>query len=395
MPDRALGLYDEALSLWRGDPFGEFADEWWALPESTRLRERHASADLGRAEARMAMGHHNRAIPDLERLAAERPLDERPVTLLMQALLATGRQAESMRVARAFRDRLGEQTGLEPSAQLARLETAVATGADAPPPPVGRPLRGYTLHEAIGEGAHGRVYAATQPGTERPVAVKVIRPDLADSTAFVVRFEAEARLIARLEHPHIVPLYDAWREPGGAFLVFRLLGGGTLRDSIISGGPWSLPRASRLVEEVGGALIAAHAAGVIHNDVKSSNVLLDDAGAAYLGDFGIAVAAERSGRRAAQRRGGRRRVTSAGCCGRCSPASARRCRASSAGCDRCPTDWTRCCGGRRTAATSRWPNWCSVGAPRSVTSATARRRCGPTSAGSSTRPAGPRRGSWR
>ena len=156
---------------------------------------------------------------------------------------------------------------------------------------MGRPLRGYTLHEAIGEGAHGRVYTATQPGTERPVAVKVIRPDLADSTAFVVRFEAEARLIARLEHPHIVPLYDAWREPGGAFLVFRLLGGGTLRDSIISGGPWSLPRVSRLVEEIGGALIAAHAAGVVHNDVKSSNVLLDDAGAAYLGDFGIAVAA--------------------------------------------------------------------------------------------------------
>ena len=262
VPDRALGLYDEALSLWRGDPFGEFAEEWWALPESTRLRERHASADLGRAVARMALGHHNRAIPDLERLAAERPLDERPVTLLMQALLGTGRQAESMRVARAFRDRLGEQTGLEPSAGLARLEAAVATGADAAAPPVGRPLRGYTLHEAIGEGAHGRVYAATQPGTERLVAVKVIRPDLADSTAFVVHFEAEARLIARLEHPHIVPLYDAWREPGGAFLVFRLLTGGTLRDSIVSGGPWSLPRVSRLVEDIGGALIAAHAAGV-------------------------------------------------------------------------------------------------------------------------------------
>ena len=283
----------------------------------------------------MAMGHHNRAIPDLERLVAERPLDERPVTLLMQALLATGRQAESMRVARAFRDRLGEQTGLEPSAQLARLEAAVATGADAPPPPVGRPLRGYTLHEAIGEGAHGRVYAATQPGTERPVAVKVIRPDLADSTAFVVRFEAEARLIARLEHPHIVPLYDAWREPGGAFLVFRLLGGGTLRDSIISGGPWSLPRVSRLVEEVGGALIAAHAAGVIHNDVKSSNVLLDDAGAAYLGDFGIAVA-PRVGTPGGATPRRATCATSAGCSGRCSPASVRRCRASSAGCGPVP-----------------------------------------------------------
>jgi DNA-binding SARP family transcriptional activator/tRNA A-37 threonylcarbamoyl transferase component Bud32/outer membrane protein assembly factor BamB len=290
LPDRALCLYDEALRLWRGDPFGEFGDEWWALPESTRLRERRTSAELERAETQMAMGHHNRAIADLERLAAERPLDERPITLLMQALVATGRQAESMQVARAFRGRLGEQTGLEPSAQLARLENTVAAGGAATAPPLGRPLRGYTLHEAIGEGAHGRVYTATQPGTERLVAVKVIRPDLADSADFVIRFEAEARLIARLEHPHIVPLYDAWREPGGAFLVFRLLGGGTLRDSIIAGGPWSLPRVAVLVEQIGGALIAAHGAGVTHRDVKASNVLLDDAGAAYLGDFGIAVA---------------------------------------------------------------------------------------------------------
>jgi DNA-binding SARP family transcriptional activator/WD40 repeat protein/tRNA A-37 threonylcarbamoyl transferase component Bud32 len=291
LPDRALDLYDEALRLWRGDPFGEFADEWWALPEASRLRERRIAADLGRAEARMAMGHHNRAIPDLERLAAERPLEERPVALLMQALQATGRQAEALRVGRAFRHRLGEQTGLQPSPGLIRVESAIAAGADSTATAAGRPLRGYTLHEAIGEGTHGRVYAATQPGTERRVAVKVIRPDLADSSAFVTRFEAEAQLIARLEDPHIVPLYDYWREPGGAYLVFRLLSGGTARDSVISGGPWSLPRVSRLVEEIGGALIAAHAAGVVHNDVKSSNVLLDEAGVAYLSDFGIAAVA--------------------------------------------------------------------------------------------------------
>ena len=289
VPDRALDLYDEALRLWRGDPFGEFAGEWWALPETARLRERRIVADLGRAEARIAMGHHDRAIPDLERLVVEHPLDERPVTLLVQALQATGRQAASMRAAHAFRVRLGEETGLEPSSALARLEASVAAGSDADTVAMGRPLRGYTIHEAIGEGAYGRVYAATQPGTERPVAIKVIRPQLADSTSFVANFDAEARLIARLEHPHIVPLYDYWREPGGAYLVFRLLTGGTARESVISGGPWSLPRVSRLVEEIGGALIAAHAAGVAHNDVKSSNVLLDEAGVAYLGDFGIAV----------------------------------------------------------------------------------------------------------
>jgi DNA-binding SARP family transcriptional activator/tRNA A-37 threonylcarbamoyl transferase component Bud32/WD40 repeat protein len=288
VPDRAVDLYDQALALWRGDPFGEFTGEWWAVSESSRLGERRFSAGVGRAAARMAMGHHDRAVPDLQRLVADRPVDERPVTLLMQALHVTGRQAESLRIGHAFRGRLSHEAGLDPSPELARLESAIAMGSDLPAAS-GRPLRGYTIHDAIGEGAYGRVYVATQPGTDRRVAIKAIRQDLADSTEFVVRFEAEARLVARLEHPHIVPLYDYWREPGGAYLVFRLLTGGTARDAVISGGPWSLARVSRLVEEIGGALISAHAAGVVHNDVKSSNVLLDDDGAAYLTDFGIAV----------------------------------------------------------------------------------------------------------
>jgi DNA-binding SARP family transcriptional activator/tRNA A-37 threonylcarbamoyl transferase component Bud32/WD40 repeat protein/molybdopterin-guanine dinucleotide biosynthesis protein len=292
MPDVAVGRYDAALELWRGPAFGEFSGEWWALPEASRLAERRVAAEVARAATHMAMGHHNRAIPELERLAVEHPLDERPVRLLIQGLCATGRQVEALRVGREFRRRLVGETGLDPSADLARMEAAIAAGDPSPGSSVGRPLRGYTIHDAIGEGAHGRVYVATQPGTERRVAIKVIRPDLADSTEFVHRFEAEARLVARLEHPHIVPLYDYWREPGGAYLVFRLLSGGTARDSVISGGPWSLPRVSRLVDEIGGALMSAHVAGVAHNDVKASNVLLDDGGAAYLTDFGIAVTAD-------------------------------------------------------------------------------------------------------
>ena len=146
------------------------------------------------------------------------------------------------------------------------------------------------LGDVLGEGAFGTVYQSTQPGVGREVAVKVIRADLADDPAFVRRFEAEAQLVAHLEHPHIVPLYDFWREPGGAYLVFRLLRGGNAEQAARRDGPWELERVTRLVNEIGGALVAAHAAGVVHRDVKPANVLFDDAGNAYLADFGIAAA---------------------------------------------------------------------------------------------------------
>ena len=218
--------------------------------------------------------------------------------LLMQALQATGRQAEALRHARRYREQLAEETGLEPSSQLDRHRAAVVAGGRSarrrrcPRPAIARlcHARGRRRRERS-----GRVYAATQPGTERQVAIKAIRPDVADDAEFVRRFDAEAQLVARLEHPHIVPLYDYWREPGAAYLVFRLVSGGSARNSVLAGGPWSLPRVSRLIEEIGGALMVAHAAGVVHHDVKATNVLLDTDGSAYLTDFGIAVASIEAG----------------------------------------------------------------------------------------------------
>ncbi len=143
------------------------------------------------------------------------------------------------------------------------------------------------MAEVIGEGAFGSVYRAVQPSVGREVAVKVIRPELADDPRFVQRFEAEAQLVARIEHPHVVPLYDFWRRPGGAFLVFRLLRGGSLAEREAEGAV-DLDAVSRLVDEVGGALAAAHALGVVHRDVKPANILFDEAGNSYLADFGIA-----------------------------------------------------------------------------------------------------------
>ncbi len=152
----------------------------------------------------------------------------------------------------------------------------------------GRSVRGYELREQVGAGDFGVVYRAYQPSVGREVAIKVIRPELVNQAAFIRRFEAEAQLVAQLEHPHIVSLYDYWRDPEGAYLVMRWLRGGSLRQALERGG-WKLETASRLLAQVGSALAYAHRQGVVHRDLKPANVLLDEEGHAYLSDFGIAA----------------------------------------------------------------------------------------------------------
>ena len=149
-------------------------------------------------------------------------------------------------------------------------------------------IKGYKLLELIGEGAYGAVYRAHQPVVEREVAVKIILPGYASRPDFIRRFESEAQLVAQLEHLHIVPLYDYWRDPEGAYLVMRLMKGGSLADSLKETGPWQPAAAARLVDQVASALDAAHQQGVVHRDLKPANILLDEDGNAYLSDFGIA-----------------------------------------------------------------------------------------------------------
>jgi WD40 repeat protein/DNA-binding XRE family transcriptional regulator len=150
-----------------------------------------------------------------------------------------------------------------------------------------RVARGYQLREPIGAGGFGAVYRAEQPGVGREVAVKVILPVYANHPEFIRRFEAEAQIVARLEHPHIVPLYDFWREPNSACLVMRYMRGGSLHAAL-SGGPLPLDICTRTLDQLAAALAVAHRAGVVHRDLKPANVLLDEDGNAYLADFGIA-----------------------------------------------------------------------------------------------------------
>ncbi|MCC7445912.1 MAG: protein kinase [Anaerolineae bacterium] len=150
-----------------------------------------------------------------------------------------------------------------------------------------RVIRGYELREKIGAGGFGAVYRAFQEVVGREVAIKIILPQYANHPDFIRRFEAEAQLVARLEHIHIVPLYDYWREPGGAYLVMRWLHGGSLRG-VLQRGPLTPEQTSHFLDQIASALAAAHRKGVVHRDLKPDNVLLDEDGNTYLADFGIA-----------------------------------------------------------------------------------------------------------
>ncbi len=118
-------------------------------------------------------------------------------------------------------------------------------------------VRGYALGEELGRGAYACVYQAIQPGVGREVAVKVIKAEHANRPDFIRRFESEAQIISQLEHLHIVPLYDYWREPDGAYLVMRLMRGGTLKDALKKRG-FGLEEVCKLIDQVASALATAH-----------------------------------------------------------------------------------------------------------------------------------------
>ncbi len=151
----------------------------------------------------------------------------------------------------------------------------------------GQSVKGYTLTERIGAGGFGAVYLAQQSNVDREVAVKIILPHFTSQPEFIRRFEQEAQLIARLEHLHIVPLYDYWRDPDGAYLIMRRMRGGSLRDAL-NDGPFDPSSCALLIDQISMALSFAHQNQVIHRDLKPENILMDEDGNAYLADFGIA-----------------------------------------------------------------------------------------------------------
>jgi serine/threonine protein kinase len=152
---------------------------------------------------------------------------------------------------------------------------------------IGASFAGYRIDDLVGRGGMGVVYRATDASLERSVALKLLAPELARDESFRRRFAAESKVAASLDHPNVIPIYQAGEHDGVLYLAMRFVRGEDLRLRLRHERLLEPDVAAGLVAQVGSALDAAHEAGLVHRDVKPANVLLDAHDHAYLTDFGL------------------------------------------------------------------------------------------------------------
>ncbi|HEV8053659.1 MAG TPA: protein kinase, partial [Candidatus Limnocylindrales bacterium] len=156
---------------------------------------------------------------------------------------------------------------------------------------IGRVLGGrYRLVELLGQGGMATIYRAQDAQLGRDVAVKVLRAEYGTDEAFIARFRQEAQSAAALNHPNVVNVFDYGTDDVGPFIVMELVSGGDLAQVLRERGSLPPPAAARVAQQIAEALAASHARGLIHSDIKPSNVLLTGGGRVKVGDFGIAQA---------------------------------------------------------------------------------------------------------
>ncbi len=284
---------EEAVALYQGDFLADFSIydsnsfEAWSQVKREALRRQTLDALDTLTHVYLSEEKYPEAEQMARRQLAIDNLRENAYRQLMQLLALTGRRSEAIALYEECQRLLNEELGMAPASKTTALSAQIKGGSLSLVTPIQQGIRGYELGDKLGEGAFGAVYKAFQKGVERDVAIKIIHAKYANRPQFIRRFAAEAQIVARLEHPHIVPLYDYWREADGAYLVMRWLRGGSLQQAIEEG-QFALETAVPLITQIAMALHSAHRQGIIHRDVKPANILLDEEGNAYLSDFGIA-----------------------------------------------------------------------------------------------------------
>jgi serine/threonine-protein kinase len=156
----------------------------------------------------------------------------------------------------------------------------------------GSTFAGYKVESVVGAGGIGILYRARQIRLDRPVALKLVEPEVARDPVIRERLRREARMVAALDHPNVVPLYEAGEERGTVYIVTRWVEGTELGTLVQSHGPLEPGRAARTAAQIAAALEVAHEQGLVHRDVKPSNVILTSEDHVYLTDFGLAKRAE-------------------------------------------------------------------------------------------------------
>jgi serine/threonine protein kinase len=152
----------------------------------------------------------------------------------------------------------------------------------------GSTFAGYEVESVVGAGGIGILYHARQLRLDRPVALKLVEAEVARDPVVRERLRREARAVAALDHPNVVPLYEAGEEDGTVYIVTRWVDGTELGTLIHSENPLEPGRAARIAAQIAAALEMAHEKGLIHRDVKPSNVILTPEDHVYLTDFGLA-----------------------------------------------------------------------------------------------------------
>ncbi|HLY47687.1 MAG TPA: protein kinase [Solirubrobacteraceae bacterium] len=228
-------------------------------------------------------------------------MDNEPASA--QAAMSAGasayvlKEAAEVELVEAIRALLAGRTYLDPSLG-ARLATSSAAGRGAwrltavadPEALVGSTFADHRLDAVLGRGGMGVVFRATDLALDRPVALKLIAAEVAGDRVFRARFEREARLAASIDHPHVVAIHRAGEEDGVPYLTMRYVDGPDLRGVVSAIGPLAAPRATALLCQIAAALDAAHALGLVHRDVKPTNVLVEARGPreqCFLADFGL------------------------------------------------------------------------------------------------------------